>query len=193
MRTFILYARKAVTAPDFNIEDLPSSGGRLDLVARCISSALFLSFAMRRDTRIFVVLNGPPDPPVIVCFDGSITNVSPDERSIALWIKKALEKIENFKGKDWISMKNNIKISRKSFQELIKELEGSFYVLHEKGESIKKLEIAENPIFVLGDHLGLPDKEEKFVLRYGKKISLGKTSYLASQCISIIQWMCDEA
>lgn len=193
MRTFILYARKAVTSPDFNIEDLPSSGGRMDLIARCISSALFLSFAMRRDSRIFVVLNGPPNPPVTVCFDGSITNVSPDEQSIALWIKKALEKIENFKGKDWISLKNNIKVSRKSFQDIIKESQGSFYILYEKGEPIEKVKIAENPIIILGDHLGLPSKEEKFALRYGKKISLGKTSYLASQCIAIVNWMFDEA
>ena len=188
MRTFILFARKAKTSPEFNIEDLPSSGGRMDLVARCISSAIFISYAIRKDTRIFIVLNGPPDPPITICFDGQITNVSPDERSIALWIQKVLSlKID----KGWKRTRNGILIARKSFQELIKELakDSSFYILHEKGKKTKK--IKKNPVFIIGDHLDLLPKEKKFALRYGEKLSLGKTSYLASSCISILHWVCD--
>ena len=54
-----------------------------------------------------------------------------------------------------------------------------------------KAEIAENPLFVLGDHVGLPRKAETFALRYGEKISLGKQPYLAASCITIINYLLD--
>ena len=187
MRTFVIYSRKGRTDSRFNIEDLPSSGGRMDLVARCVNSALWLSNKIREDSEIFIVLNGPPNPPVTLWFKGdTLRKVSPDERSIGIWIKKVLS--SDF-GKEWKEFRNGILIARKSFQEIIKEHEKrNIYVLHEKG---KKLKIKKDPVFVLGDHIGLPKNEEKFVLRYGEKLSLGKKPYLASSCISILNWMCD--
>ena len=191
MRTFVLFARKARTDSNFNMEDLPSSGGRMDLVARCITASLWLSHAIRPDSRIYVVLNGPPSPPVTVMFDGSaIRKVSTDERTTALWIKKALS--EEF-GKDWHEFRPGIHVSRKSFQEVIAELKDlPIYVLHERGENINKVKLKKDPVFVLGDHLGIPKKDESFAMRYGEKIGLGKQVYLASSCISILNWFCDQ-
>jgi len=188
VRTFIIYARKARTDSNFNIEDLPSSGGRMDLVCRAISSALWISREIRRDSRIYVVLNGPPNPPVTLLFDGKeIRKISPDERHLSIWIKKALSEDIT---KDWKRFRNGILLARKSFQEIIKEQEGNIYVLHEKGKKIEKFD--ENPVFILGDHLGLPSKEEKFALRKGEKVSLGKVPYLTSSCISVVNWLCDK-
>lgn len=193
MRTFILWSR-AITSPNFNLKDLPSSGKRLDIVARCIISALWLSHKLREETQIFAVLNGAPSPPKTLLFTPEIKRVSPDERSIALWIKKALSKHAGRRDKEWVSLSNGIKISGKSFQDVIKDLKEescNFYLLHERGKNIEEIEIKENPVFVLGDHKGIPKNEEAFVLREGEKISLGKKSYLASSCISIVQWICD--
>lgn len=186
MRTFILYSRNGRTDSNFNTEDLPSSGGRMDLVARCISSALWISNGIREDTKIFVVLNGLPNPPVTICFDGGkIRKISPDERSIAIWIKKALA--SDFS--DWIEFREGILISRKSFQEIVKSFKDKpIYVLSEKG---KKMKVKKDSVFILGDNIGLPDKEEKFALKYGKRLTLGKKSYLASSCITVLNWMCD--
>jgi tRNA (pseudouridine54-N1)-methyltransferase len=179
----------------FSLKDLPSSGKRMDIVARCIISALWLSYKLRQDTRIFVVLNGAPEPPKTVLFSPEIKRVSPDERSIALWIKKALDKHAGRRDKEWVTLSNGIKISGRSFQDIIKDLEAegcSFYVLSEKGEDIEDVEIGENPVFVLGDHEGIPKNDEAFVLRRGKRISLGrKISYLASSCIAVVNWICD--
>lgn len=184
MRTFILFSRKGVTAPNFSLNDLPGSGGRMDLVCRCINSALWLSHKLRTDTRIFVVLNGPPSPPVTVVFEGSnLKRVSPDERNIASWIRKSLRGLK----KEWRNVQDGIKVAKKSFQEIMREVEGNFYILHEKGRFLREVEIKRNPVFILGDHIGLPQKEERFALRFGaEKISLGKLSYLASQCITIV-------
>ncbi len=194
MRTFVLWSR-AITSPDFSLKDLPSSGKRMDIVARCIISALWLSYALRKDTRIYAVLYGAPEPPKTLLFSPEIKRVSPDERSVALWIKKALDRHKGRRDKEWVTLSNGIKISGKSFQDVIKELaeEGcSFYVLHERGKPIEDAEIKDNPVFVLGDHKGIPKNDEAFVLRRGERISLGKKSYLASSCISVVQWICDK-
>ena len=188
MRTFVLYARKARTDSNFKLNDLISAG-RMDLVCRCITSALWLSHNVREDVRIFVVLNGPPKPPVTICFQGSkLSKVYVDEMTNAKWIKKILSM--KF-GKEWLEV-DATKVARKSFQEVLSELNGKNYVLHEKGEFIDNVKLDENPIIVLGDQVGLPDKEEKFALRNGEKIALGKNVYLASACISVINWVCDK-
>jgi tRNA (pseudouridine54-N1)-methyltransferase len=140
----------------------------LDLVCRCISSALWLSHKAREDARIFVVLNGPPKPPVTICFQGSeYSTVYVDEITNAKWVKKILSM--NF-GKEWLEVEGT-KVARKSFQEVLTELGEKNYVLHEKGEFIENLKLNKNPIIVLGDQVGLPDKEERFALRNGEKIS----------------------
>lgn len=183
MRTFVLYTRKARTDGKINLDDLPSSG-RLDLVCRAVSSCLFLSYNKRETIRLFVVFNGPPDSPVTLCFTDK-ANFYPDERSIAEIIKNILS---SSKTKEWED-RDGILVAQKSFQELIDELEGNVYVLHEKGDELKK--IKKNPIFILGDNLGIPKNEEKRVLNNGEKISLGKNKYLTSTCISILNWLCD--
>ena len=96
MREFILLARKAFTIP-FKLNDLPGAG-RIDLVTRCISTAIFISEALRKDVKFYAVLEGPTSPPKIVTFDTSnLKNVYPDERNIASHIKIALEKGINLK------------------------------------------------------------------------------------------------
>jgi tRNA (pseudouridine54-N1)-methyltransferase len=188
MRQFILYAGKAVTSPDFRLDDLPGSGGRMDLVARCISNALWISHALRRDSCIHVVACGNPHPPVVISFYGDLLRgVSPDERNIASWIKLALSNKRRNPG---------IRIRRISFQQLIAELasEGAFfYVLHEDGREISEVELKADAVFVLGDHMGLPESEEEFVERFEhEKLSLGTTSYLASQCITVVYYELDK-
>ncbi|MGB2841705.1 MAG: tRNA (pseudouridine(54)-N(1))-methyltransferase TrmY [Halobacteriota archaeon] len=188
MKQFILYTNKAVTSPDFSLDDLPGSGGRMDLVARCICNALWISHDLRRDSCIHVVACGSPNPPVVISFYGNmLRDVSPDERNIAAWIKKALAKKRKNPG---------ISIRKLSFQQLVEELasEGNFfYILHEQGRDISEVKLKVDSVFVLGDHIGLPEKEEKFVAQFEHdKISLGTTSYLASQCVTVLHYELDK-
>ncbi len=187
MRTFVLFARKARSDSNFKLSELVEAG-RMDLVSRCISSALWISHKAREDSRIFIVLNGPSKPPVTICFQGSeFATVYVDENKNALWIKDILS--QDF-GREWLYYKG-VKVARKSFQEVLSELDGPKYILHEKGEFVGNVKLKENPVIILGDQIGLPDKEEKFALREGEKISLGKNVYMASSCIAILNWVCD--
>lgn len=188
MRQFILYAGKAVTSPDFTLDDLPGSGGRMDLVARCVCNALWLSHTLRRDTCIHVVACGSPNPPVVISFYGdALRGVSPDERNIAAWIKKSLAGKRRNPG---------ISIRKIGFPQLISELASEglfFYVLDEEGRDISEVALKEDSVFVLGDHSGLPGDEEEVVARFEhEKISLGTTSYLASQCITVLHYELDK-
>ncbi|HDS45208.1 MAG TPA: tRNA (pseudouridine(54)-N(1))-methyltransferase TrmY [Methanomicrobia archaeon] len=188
MRQFVLYASRAVTSPEFSLDDLPGSGGRMDLVARCVGNALWLSHALRRDTCIHVVACGEPHPPVVLTFAGErLRGVSPDERNIAAWIRKTLAGTRRNPG---------IRVRTIGFQELIEELAGDgtfFYVVHENGTELGTRALREHAAFVLGDHVGLPPIEEAFVERFEhEKISLGPISYLASHCVTILHYELDK-
>ena len=180
MRTFVLFAEKARTSK-FSLNDLPGSGGRMDLVCRCVNAALWVSHGLRRDTDIYLVLNGSP----------SMKRVSPDERNIAAWVNKSIEKAS---GKDWERVQEGIDVSRKGFEDILKELrDRPIYVMHEEGKPIKGLEMGESPVFVLGDHMGLPEEQQSLADKYStKKLSLGKKPYLASHCMTIINYELDK-
>jgi len=87
-----------------------------------------------------------------------------------------------------------IKLYKSGFEPLLKTKipNRQIYVLEEDGEDITDIEIPDNSLFILGDHVGLPKKVENFSLRFGKKISLGKTPYLAASCITIINYILDQ-
>ncbi len=193
MREFILRASKAFTS-DFNLNDLPGAG-RMDLVCRCISSALWVSNDLRRDARIFVVLEGPPSPPRTIVFDGKdLKGVSPDERNIASHIKIALRKGLDLKLNEEREVSPGIKIAKKSFESLIKEKckERQVFYLHPEGKDIRDIKMKENVAFIVGDHIGIPRKTEKLMERLKiQKVSLGKKIYLASHAIVITNYELD--
>jgi len=190
MRTFVLYSR-ARSDGNFKPADLSGSGRRMDLVCRCVTAAIWLSHKLRQDVEFIASLNGPAKPPAAVrFFGGNLRRLSPDERSVGAWLKKALSAKRS---SEWASLWNGIGYCSKSFQALIDELaDRPIYVLHEKGQPIEQIEFEQDPVFVLGDHLGIPKKEESYALRRGQKISLGRMSYLASQCIAVINWWLDQ-
>ncbi len=181
LREFILYSRRGRT--DSNWTSLHDAG-RLDIVYECIIASLFLSHGIRRDTVFHAILNGPPKPPVHLEINGeTIYNVRTNQETWMKILKKVLSGKEH----------PGIRLSKTSFETLIRaEAEkAKIYVLEEGGKDVFECEIGENPIFVLGDHVGLPKKVEAFALRFGEKISLGKTPYLAASCITILNYLLD--
>ncbi|MEM5836413.1 MAG: tRNA (pseudouridine(54)-N(1))-methyltransferase TrmY [Candidatus Aenigmatarchaeota archaeon] len=187
MREFILKASKAFTRP-FNLNDLAGSG-RIDLVCRCISNAFFISEAIRKDVRFHAVLEGPPKPPKLISFFGeNLKRITPDERNIGAWINKAVNLGLDLEKNEERIVGDGIKVSKKSFEELVKEKakETQLIYLNPKGIDIREFEFEKNVCFVLGDHKGLPKNTERLLDRIGaKRISVGKLTYLASHVIVI--------
>ena len=182
MREFVLYSRLGKTDPYWtNLHD----AGRLDIVYECIVASLFLSHGLRRDVNFSAILNGPPNPPIHLRINGAeLYDVRTD---IETW-NGILRKAVNGKSHPGVTT------AKTGFEALLKQKAEthSIYVLEEDGKDIREAEICENPLFVLGDHVGLPQKAEAFALRYGEKISLGKQPYLAASCITVINYLLDQ-
>ena len=182
MREFILYSRKGWTDANFsNLRD----GGRLDVVHECIVASLFLSHGLRRNVVFNALLSGPPNPPLHLKVDGqTLYDVRTDQKTWEGIMRKVLSG-RNHPG---------ISLQKTSFEALLekKARNARIFVLEEDGKDVENIEMGDNPAFVLGDHIGLPKTVERFALRYGEKVSLGKQTYLAASCITILNFIMDK-
>jgi tRNA (pseudouridine54-N1)-methyltransferase len=181
-REFILFSRIGQT--DSNFRSLHDAG-RLDIVHECIVSSLFLSHGLRRDVTFHAILNGPPNPPLHIQIDGeTLYDVRTDMDTWQAILKKTLA------GKPHPGITKD----KTSFEALVKAKAQNrqIYVLEEDGKDLSQVELKENSLFILGDHVGLPKKAEVFAQRFGEKISLGKQPYLAASCITIINYTLDQ-
>lgn len=185
MKDFIIIGHKAVTET-FSLNDLPGAAGRMDILCRCVNAALFLSHDLRRDVRVFLILKGMPSPPKLIRFDGSeVRYLSPDERSAASLIKKALEK----KAQDfWTESTPGVSVRKGDLDDILKELDKRIIYLREDGDDIRNKDVNESdPLYVLGDHLGLTEDEERIILGYDPEIiSIGPLSLHADHCIVLL-------
>jgi len=184
MREFILISNHGRTKGDWR--DLMKAG-RMDIVCHSVISALFLSNAIRNDVTLHIVLNGPPDPPkhIEITYDPDLPISKKDVGNLiraTLWKYKPKRKVKAFPG---------VFIEKKSFRKIVEEkLDEEIYYLDKKGEDIEKIKFGENPIFVIGDHEGIPKQEKKFLKKNAKAISVGPNMYFTSQCISFLNiWL----
>jgi len=191
MREFIYYSRTAPTAGNYIGEDLQASG-RVDIAIHTVIASFFLSHRVRDDVKLHMIFGGMPDPPKHLelkpVFEGQTgeDKIYLSKKDVSQIIKKMLykyregEKREVFPGY-WIE--------KKGFLKLVEELhnEGrNIYLLDPKGEDIRKVKIEKDPIFVLGDHKGLPLKELKRLKKNCIPVTIGKRTYFASHTIAIV-------
>lgn len=183
MKEFIIIGHKGVTAP-FSLNDLPGAAGRMDILCRCVNAALFLSHDLRRDVRVYLVLKGEPAPPKIIRFDGNdVRYLGPDERSAASLIRKALEKNAQ---ESWSESMPGVSIRRGELKDLLHELNEKVIYLREDGVDVRGKRF-EKPLFVLGDHLGLTEEEEKIIEGHEHEIvKVGPLSLHADHCIVLL-------
>ncbi|MCD4842175.1 MAG: tRNA (pseudouridine(54)-N(1))-methyltransferase TrmY [Methanosarcinales archaeon] len=191
MREFIVVGHKARTDGNFNLNDLPGSGGRIDILCRCVNCALFLSHDLRRDVIIYLVLLGEPDIPKIVKFEGeNVRYLNPDERSSGSLIKKALERSAIPR---WRESTRGVWIRLGGLSDLLEEVlteDKRLFYLQEDGSDIRgefKENVSNNTVFVLGDHTGMTPEEEIVIRDLDvKTINIGPISLHADHCIILV-------
>ncbi|MCI4318545.1 MAG: tRNA (pseudouridine(54)-N(1))-methyltransferase TrmY [Thermoplasmata archaeon] len=92
MRRFLLLAHRVPVDGGFTLNDLAGGGGRMDEIARAVSTAFTLSNDLRRDTEVTILFRASPPPRArrIVLRGARLRYLNPDERSTAALLKNAL-------------------------------------------------------------------------------------------------------
>jgi len=92
MRRFLILAHRVPTSGEFTLNDLAGGAGRMDEVARAVSTAFTLSNDLRRDTELTVLFVADPPPKArrIDLVGNRLRFLNPDERSTAALLKNAL-------------------------------------------------------------------------------------------------------
>src|SRR3989344_4988019 len=166
MRELIYYSRTAPTSGSYIKENLQESG-RIDIAIHTVISAFFLSHKLRADVKLHLCFAGPPDPPkhleITPVTEGKtgIDKIYLAKTNVSAVLKKMLYKFREGEKREVFP---GFKIERKGFLEVVKEMleqKRNIYLLDADGEDIRKAEIKEAPIFIIGDHKGLPAKELK--------------------------------
>lgn len=193
MRTFVVIGHKATTSPDFSLEDIPGTSGRLDILCRCINASFVLSHGIRKDVNVYLVLLGGPVPKTLWLKGDELKHLNPDERTTAALLRKALA-LEAEAG--WTRSTPGIFVRMGGLTELLPDLkEKKLVYLREDGRDIRTFNegsLKGDLAFVLGDHTGMTPEEESLIEQAGAMVvSVGPTSLHADHCIVLLNWALD--
>ncbi|NHN62877.1 tRNA (pseudouridine(54)-N(1))-methyltransferase TrmY [Haloarcula sp. JP-Z28] len=193
MRQFVIIGHDAPTTPEFSLDDLAGAAGRLDVLCRCVTSAFFLSHAIREDVRVHLILGDE----YTVTFEGSdLRRLNPDERSTAALIRKALEEREEAIGHIPAETSPGVSLTRRGFEGTLDDVarRGTVVQLHEDGDPIVSVAPPSDPVFVLSDHHDFRDEEAALLAdRADERVSLGPKALHADHSITVAHNYLDTA
>ena len=178
MRIYITYSETATTTPAFPRRGIASRTGRLDVIARMLRASLWTPAGPRSDTVFIAVLEGPPQPPLALTFRGELIDCEMKYETDAVeCIRKCMR--EELRG---------CKKEKARLYDVLKSVGVPIVLLSEDGEDISKVEVPKSVAFLLGSQ---HDLEVPPRIPIWRKISIGPFSYLASHCISYLQYYLD--
>jgi tRNA (pseudouridine54-N1)-methyltransferase len=193
MRRFVVLGHTAPTDPDFSLDDLAGGAGRLDVLARAVNSAFFLSHALREPVRVFLVLSDA----VTIRLEGvELRYMNPDERNIAGLLKQALAARSEAIGHSEVESTPGIYVSNRGFEAVLQAVarEGTVVQLHEDGEPMADAEPPENPAFVLSDHQDFTPAEQALLDEHAdRRLSVGPKPLHADHTITVVHNYLDRA
>ena len=184
MREFVVVGHDAPTTPEFSLDDLPGAG-RLDVLCRCVTSALLLSHDIRESVRVRLVLDGA----YVVRFEGSeLRHLRPDERSAASLIRGALEAREEAIGAMEATPSPGVYVGSGGFERAVDDASaaGELLVLHEDGDPIVEVDPPTDAAFVLSDHRDFTDDEMAVLREAGaRRVSAGPRALHADHAVTV--------
>lgn len=198
VRRFVVIGHKASASDEFLLDDLPGTSGRLDVLVRCLRAALLSSHGLRRDVVVYLVLLGGPRAPRVVRVDGSQAKfIRPDERSLAVLVRKVLATRADEEGPGFVLVKAGIAVARGGLEQVLADAAGSRpFVLDEGALDIREVADlgAGDELFVIGDHVGIPvDARARLDAIGARRISIGPVSVHADDVVTIVTNELDRA
>ena len=192
MREFIYYSRTAPTAGNYVNENDLYESGRLDIPIHSVIASFFLSHKIRTDVTLHLCFAGPPNTPrhlelkPVTEGKTGLHKIYLNKKNIGGIIKKMLYKYREGEKREVFT---GFWIEEKGFLSLVAELskkERNIYILDPSGIDIREADIKENPIFILGDHRGLPIKEFNRLKKMATPVTIGKRTYFASHTLAVV-------
>jgi tRNA (pseudouridine54-N1)-methyltransferase len=185
MRQFVVLGHEAPTGPDFSLDDLAGGAGRIDVLCRCVNAAFLLSHGIREDVELFLVLR---DSLTLRLVGSELRYLSPDERNVASLLRSGIEAAEGAVGMMEVESTPGIHVSKRGFEAVLDDLDGTVIQLHEDGEPVAGTDPPGGPAFVLSDHEAFTDAEAgRLDSRADARISLGPEALHANQAITVAQ------
>jgi tRNA (pseudouridine54-N1)-methyltransferase len=189
MRRIVVFGRTAHASAELRLDDIPSSGGRLDVLLRCLRAGMLVSHGLRRDVVFYLVLGGPERRACALRIEGTSAQfIRPDERSLAATVQKALAAVTDT-GLSFKPVKPGLAVSAAGADAVFADLpRGRAYVLDEGGDDIRREPFeGDEATFFVGDHLGFdPDTRARLDALGTRRISVGPQSIHAEDAIAVL-------
>jgi tRNA (pseudouridine54-N1)-methyltransferase len=190
MRSFVIVGQSASASPDFRLDDLPSTSGRLDVLLRCVRAALLVSHGLRRDVRVYLVLGGGEPASRVLRIDGASAKfVRPDERSLATLIQKTLATPINVASSAFQEVRPGVSLACGGMRRVIEAVAGAtLFVLDEQGPDLRRAQVTSNDVaFFIGDHVGFAAETRAELGMLGAlPISVGPLSLHSDDVVTLV-------
>jgi tRNA (pseudouridine54-N1)-methyltransferase len=182
MRDFVCLAHEVPLDGAASLDDLPGAG-RLDLLARFVTSALLTSHGVREDTAAHLVVRDQ----FTVRVDGAtVRNLRPDERSTAARLRDALDARDGAIGHQEAEPSPGVHVGRFDLAATLDRLDGPLVQCHEAGTPLPEESVPEDPTFVLSDHRDFTDAEADLLAeRADARVSVGPERLHADQTVTV--------
>lgn len=190
MRRIVLLGQKALASPDFLLDDLAGTSGRLDVLVRALRASLLVSHGLRAEAVAYLVLLGGPRAPRSVRFEGAHARfLRPEERSLATLLKKVLaapepEVAEGVFG----AVKPGIAVARGALAAVLADVgKAPLYVLEEGAPDVRSSPLDPAGTFIFGDHLGYDAASRELLKEAGAvPLGLGPVSVHVEDAVAVL-------
>lgn len=192
MRQFVVVGHDAPTTPEFSLDDLAGGAGRLDVLARCVNSAFFLSHGIRDDVRVRLV---HADELTIRLEGSELRYVNPDERNVASILRGAIEAKDDAVGHMEVEATPGVYVSKRGVEPVLDDVAASATLvqLHEDGDPIVDVDPPTDPAFVLSDHHDFTDHEASLLADVDHRVRVGPERLHADHAITVAHNYLDTA
>jgi tRNA (pseudouridine54-N1)-methyltransferase len=207
-RRFAVIGQRATASDEFLLDDLPGTSGRLDVLVRCLRAALLSSHGVRRDVIVYLVLLGGARAPRVVRVEGATAQfLRPDERSLAVLVRKVLASHADDAAVGFVDVRPGIRVARGGLEVVLEDAaaaggatfesktlrdvrpaSGGIFILDESAGDIRDEPLdVDDALFVIGDHLGIAREAEALLEAVSaRRVSVGPTSVHADDVVAVV-------
>ena len=196
MRTFVLRARAAPTDSQKLLAGVGQEA-HPEILAHTLMNAIFVAQSHRAEVVVYLVLERTQDFSRTIRFEADAMHDIGgfDERSLLAKVARALDASRGMGKDEARPVESGVTVRTTSFERLVQELaeDHQLFVMDPKGTPIREQAFADNPCFLLTDHIPMPKKIFPSLERLGaKKLTLGSKMLFASQCVVLIHHALDQ-